>query len=93
MTMTSSVEAIGCIESDLKHIIGEISRCRIGRIKASTNVRDDLGIDSFTALEILVAIEHKYTLKIAEIEISELLTFGNLVDFVYHKLNQNLRNS
>ncbi|GEM_PF-2355557 len=85
MAVNSSVEGIDCIESELKHIIGEFSRCRISRIKATTRVRDDLGIDSFTALEILIAIENKYVLKITENEISKLLTFGDLVDFVYHQ--------
>ena len=73
------------IEADLKSIVAEFSRCRKERIKTSTRVLDDLGIDSFTALEILVAVENKYSLKISEGEIRRLSTFGDLVSFVYYQ--------
>lgn len=76
------------IESELKNIISELSRCRINRIKTFSRVIDDLGIDSFTALEILVAVEKRYAIKIPETEIRELSTFGQIVEFVCERVHR-----
>lgn len=74
---------ISQVESQMLKIIGEISRLKTNRINGSTKIRDGLGIDSFTALEILVAIEKMYKIKIAESDLENLVTFGDLVKYVY----------
>ncbi len=76
------------IEKELKKIISDLSRCRISHITPSAKIVDDLGIDSFTALEILVAVENEFAIKIAEAEISQLSIFGQIVEFVSERVNR-----
>ena len=75
-------DLINTLESELKEILGEFSRTHKNRIKRSTRVREDLGIDSFTALEILVAIEIKYKIKIPESDLSKLNSFEDILNFI-----------
>jgi acyl carrier protein len=74
------------IENEIRDVIVEICHCRPSKIRLSTNILDDLGIDSFTALEILVLIEKKFEVIIPEAEIRQLRTFNDLVKFMHNKL-------
>ena len=75
------------LENELKSIFVDIARCRMTRLKRSAKVREDLGIDSFTALEILVAVENRFTLKIMESELDKFITFGDVSDFLFKQLS------
>ncbi|MEQ1666730.1 MAG: acyl carrier protein [Bdellovibrionales bacterium] len=70
------------LEHEIRNIIVDVSRCRANRIKLSTKITDDLGIDSFTALEILVAVEKKYKISIPEHDLGKLSTFFDLISLV-----------
>jgi len=78
------------LETDIKKIISSIARCRISRIKLKSRVREDLGIDSFSALEILVAIEKKFDIESLESQLVSLVTFEDVVNFVRQKKQLNL---
>jgi len=54
-------------------------------------MQEDLGIDSFTAVEILVAIEKRYGIKILESEVNDIVTFHDLVHFISHKVRARKR--
>ena len=44
------------------------------------NLRDQLGIDSLRAMEILVAVEQKYGIKIDEARAFDVMTFRDLTE-------------
>ena len=67
------------IASGLKHIISDVSNVRVSNIENSTNLQKDLGIDSFNAAEILVAVEQKYGIKVEPSEIFNLKTFSDVL--------------
>lgn len=46
----------------------------------------ELGVDSLMALEVLVALERKYTIKIPEEAVKEISCFADVRDLVYSKL-------
>jgi acyl carrier protein len=74
------------IEEEIKNIISDVSRCRKSRIRLDSQIVNNLGIDSFTALEILVAVESKFSIKIPGNNISKLSTVDDLVSFVKNKI-------
>ena len=74
------------IAERLRYLVAEIARCHPQRIKSTTKLRDDLGIDSFMGFEILVAIEGVYGLAISEDEASQTATFGDLVEVLIGRL-------
>jgi acyl carrier protein len=55
------------------------------RIGPSTRLTEDLGIDSATAIELLVELEEAYGVCIDDIEASRLATVGQLADLLIAK--------
>ncbi|MBU1932430.1 MAG: acyl carrier protein, partial [Candidatus Omnitrophica bacterium] len=45
------------IKKDIKKLVAEIARMDVKKIKDSASIRDDLGVDSLAAMEILASIE------------------------------------
>jgi len=67
------------IAKGLKNIISEVSNVPISSIKDSTDLQKHLGIDSFNATEILVAVEQKYGIRIDPAETFNLRTFKDVL--------------
>lgn len=67
------------LEKELKKIISEVSGVSVSAIKDSTNLQRDLGIDSFNATEILVAVEQKYGITIQKAEIFGVKTVKDIL--------------
>lgn len=70
------------ITKELQCLLADIGRCRPAHIKPLSRLREDLGIDSFNVIEILVAIEQRYGLEISEDEASRTTTFKDLVKLI-----------
>lgn len=65
---------------DLKKIISEIAGVRVSAIENSTDLRGDLGIDSFSAIEILVAIEQRYGIVLNKSQVFNVKTFKDVLN-------------
>ncbi len=68
------------LNNDLKDLIADITGVPVSAIKDSTDLQKHLGIDSFNAVEILVAIEQKYGVRIEQAEAFEVKTFQDVFD-------------
>ena len=77
--------------TELRHLLVDVGRCRLQHIRPLARMQEDLGIDSFTAVEILVAIEKRYGIKILESEVNDIVTFHDLVHFISHKVRARKR--
>ncbi len=91
MTKQRSLD-LSNIESELKSLFVDIARCRANRLKRSAKVREDLGIDSFTALEILVAVDPRFTINIRNYELDKLPKFGAVSTFILKKISSKNKN-
>ncbi len=67
------------IDSEIKGLIAEIIEKEPNEFTPDARFFEDLGVDSMMALEILVAIERKYKIKIPEDKLPELRTLGAAV--------------
>jgi acyl carrier protein len=70
------------IRKDVKKLVAEIARMDLKKIKESDNIRDDLGIDSLAAMEILAVIEKKMGIVIDEAKAFDVVTVKDLIDLV-----------
>jgi len=68
------------LNHDLKNLIADIAGAPVSAIKDSTDLQKHLGIDSFNAVEILVALEQKYGIKIEQAEAFGVRTFQDVFD-------------
>ncbi len=76
------------LESDLKQLIAEISGRDIGEIKPDASFWEDLGIDSIKAIEITVAIEKKYKIRIKDEQVAEITTIAKAIEVVNEALSK-----
>lgn len=67
------------IDNEIKGLIAEIIEKDPSQINPESRFVEDLGVDSMMALEILVAIEKKYKIKIPEEKLPELKTLNAAV--------------
>lgn len=70
------------LSKELKSIVADIAGISISSINNSTDLQNDLGIDSFNAAEILVAVEKEYNITIDPAEVFSLRYFRQVVNLV-----------
>ncbi len=66
-------------ESDLRQLIASILNRDIGPLTPETNLRDALCIDSLDVLQLLAAAEQRYGIHVADEEMVELRSYGDLL--------------
>ncbi|MBI5208073.1 MAG: acyl carrier protein [Candidatus Firestonebacteria bacterium] len=70
------------IEKKIKKILADKSKLPIEEIKLDSLLIDDLGIDSFTAIEILFQIEDIFNIGILEKNFKEMQTVEDIVNYI-----------
>ncbi len=70
------------IEHEVVAVIAEISGFEEDEITRDSSLADDLDIDSIKAIEITVALEKKYKIKIRDEDIETIRTVRDAVDRV-----------
>ena len=76
------------IRKDIEKLIAEIARMDYRKIKESDKIRDDLGVDSLMAMEILAAIEKKLGISIDEAKVFDVVTVKDLLGLVMQYLKK-----
>ncbi len=83
MTNKTGKNASGTdVREDLKKLVAEIARMDVKKIKEGDSIRDDLGVDSLAAMEILASIEKKLKITIDEAKAFDIVTVKDLLDLV-----------
>lgn len=58
------------------------------KIKVGSNLRDELGMDSFTTVEVMFEIEDKFEIEIPEADLLKVTTVKDVVDYIIKRLNE-----
>jgi acyl carrier protein len=70
------------IRNDVKKLVAQIARMDARKVRESASIRDDLGIDSLAAMEILASIEKRMGIVIDEAKAFDVVTVKDLLDLV-----------
>jgi Acyl carrier protein len=70
------------LEKEMKQLIADISGRRLDELKPDANFWEDLGIDSIKAIEITVAIEKKYKIRIKDEQVPQITTIAKAIEVV-----------
>ncbi len=76
------------IREDIKKLVAEIARMDPKKVKEFHDIRNDLGVDSLSAMEILASIEKKLDIVIDEAKAFNVITVKDLIDLVMHYLQK-----
>lgn len=58
------------------------------KIKVNSNLRDELGMDSFTTVEVMFEIEDKFEIEIPETALLKVNTVKDVIDYIVKRLNE-----
>lgn len=78
------------IESEITEIISEIVEIEVADLDADALFMEDLGIESLRALEILAAIENKYSITIDPERLKDMTTVNNVISVTKECLATNV---
>ncbi len=67
-------------------VIADTLSCDVDSLTEATNLSDDLGMDSVDAVELNMALEDKFDIKISDEELAELKTIGDIIEVVNTKV-------
>ena len=70
----------------VKEIIRDTISCSEESIRPEASLKDDMGIDSLDAMELAMALEEEFSIKIEEEELQKFVTVQDIVDFIDAKL-------
>ena len=77
MALTQAEVLIG-----IKEIVEEVAGIPAASIEMEKNFTDDLDVDSLSMVEVVVAAEERFGVKIPDDQVSELATVGDAVNFI-----------
>ncbi|HWR71551.1 MAG TPA: acyl carrier protein [Nitrospirota bacterium] len=70
------------IEKEIITIIADLTGYDTSEITMETNIVKDLDVDSIKAIEITVAIEKKYKIKVRDEDVPRIVSVNQAVDLV-----------
>jgi acyl carrier protein len=79
------------IRQDIRRLIADIARMDYKKVKENASIRDDLGVDSLAAMEILACIEKKLGIIIDEAKAFDVVTVKDLLNLVIKTLEKKRR--
>jgi acyl carrier protein len=70
------------IQSGLAEIVNEVAGIPAEDVQPNRSFTDDLDIDSLSMVEVVVAAEERFGVKIPDNDIKNLRTVGDAVDYI-----------
>ena len=70
------------IRSSLAEIVNEIAGIPVEDVQLDKSFTDDLDVDSLSMVEVVVAAEEKFDVKIPDDEVKNLKTVGDAVTYI-----------
>ena len=77
MALTEAEVLVG-----IKEIVEEVAGISAALIEMDKNFTDDLDVDSLSMVEVVVAAEERFGVKIPDDQVSALATVGDAVNFI-----------
>ena len=75
------------IRGDLAEIVNEVAGISADDVQLDKSFVDDLDVDSLSMVEVVVAAEEKFDVKIPDDEVKNLKTVGDAVAFIERAQN------
>ena len=66
----------------IKEIVVEVAGIDAGKISMDKKFTEDLDVDSLSMVEVVVAAEEKFGVKIPDDEVTKMATVGDAVNFI-----------
>lgn len=71
---------VKALEKDLRDLVAEIVEVEPSEVTPEADFVEDLGMDSMQALEIMAAMEKKYSVQVPEEYLGKIMNLASLMD-------------
>ncbi|MEY3447558.1 MAG: acyl carrier protein [Actinobacteria bacterium] len=72
----------GAVLQGLKEILEEVAGIKPGDVESSKDFSNDLDVDSLSMVEVVVAAEERFGIKIPDEAVSDMKTVGDAVAYI-----------
>jgi acyl carrier protein len=76
------------IEKGVKEILAKRLNIDENRILKTSNLKDDLGMDSFGAIEVMFEIEDRFGISVEEKDLLDVKIIQDMIDYIAKKVNR-----
>lgn len=76
------------VETQVKQILADQLDLDMEEIKETAILTDDLGIDSFSSIEIIYELEDKFTIEIPEKDLADVKTVIDIINYIFSRLSK-----
>lgn len=76
------------VETQVKQILADQLDLDMEEIKERALLTDDLGIDSFSSIEIVYDLEDKFGIEIPEKDLADVKTVDDIVTYIISRLSR-----
>lgn len=74
------------IRTELANILNEIADVETAAVVDEKSFTDDLGVDSLSMMEVVMAAQEKFEVEIPDSDVEQLKTVGDAVAYISQKL-------
>jgi len=57
------------------------------KIRQTTSLHDDLGVDSITLMEFIINLEDEFHLEIPDEDVEDMKRMGEMMEYLYNRVN------
>ncbi|MFH1478255.1 MAG: acyl carrier protein [Candidatus Omnitrophota bacterium] len=76
------------LKQRLLNLLADIARMDVNDIDENASIRDDLGLDSVSSVEILAAVETRLDINIDEAKAMDVVSVKDLINLVFATLKE-----
>jgi acyl carrier protein len=76
------------VESKIKEVLVEKFKINDEKIKIGANLKNDLGLNSFDAVELVFELKDKFGIEIPQEDYQKINTFGDIVEYISKNLKR-----
>lgn len=83
-----STKEIVNLEKEIKQLLSNVTGISMEQLKTNANLWEELGVDSIKAIEITVAIEKRFKIRVRDEQIPEIATIKDAIRVVGEALEK-----
>jgi acyl carrier protein len=75
------------VEMQIKRVLADHLEINMDEIKNTASLGDDLGMDSFSSIEVIYDLEEKFSIEIADTDLANVKTVDDIINYVISRIS------
>jgi len=75
------------VEMQIKRVLADHLEINMDEIKNTASLGDDLGMDSFSSIEVIYDLEEKFGIEIPDTDLANVKTVDDIINYVISRIS------